>query len=192
MVLSKITKNTYDNAYAAGGFASSSRSQFLYLWLSVVRKKILTSHVAPVLVSLGTISLFVSHDVANEFWFFSTINNEHLVSRCSSFLPVIFSLIRITDRRATLSTYDFFQVVSSSLTMFAGDAYYCDLLLYTLVHQLRNTLHLTYAPGTGRSSHHTWHSRCPTNINITRRSMNSRKIRDLDHGFNVFNFRCWG
>lgn len=52
------TCDTYDNACAAGGFASSSRSQFLYLWLSVIRKKFLTTCAAPALVNSDAISLF--------------------------------------------------------------------------------------------------------------------------------------
>lgn len=51
------TYNTYDNACAAGGFASSSRSQFLYLWLSVIHKKFLTTCTVAAPVNSYTISL---------------------------------------------------------------------------------------------------------------------------------------
>lgn len=52
----RLISNTYDNACAAGGFASSSRSQFLYLWLSVIRKKFLTTCTPSALVNSDAIS----------------------------------------------------------------------------------------------------------------------------------------
>lgn len=168
--------------------AACSFRTYGYRWFA---KRFSQVRTAPVLVSLGKISLFEPCDDSGGFDF-----ARLLIMNTNDFTWQLFPLFKFS-----FVPFDaYYYRLNSNLEhirfrlrvilgwLFTARYFTARWISYVI----RSILCTGFLPfdGTRRSSYHTWHSRYLTNINATRRLTNFRETRNIDHKLNAFSFRC--